>query len=76
MATSAGRQAVRPGCLNDQVTFVHVVQVRQEPSLLLAVRVLGEFQAGIAGRVDQRPTARPGRAQGARLLLLLRELTD
>ena len=41
--------------LNDQVTFVHVVQVRQEPSPLLAVKAFGEFQAGIADRVDQGP---------------------
>jgi len=41
--------------LNDQVTFIHVVQVRQEPSPLLAVEAFGEFQAGIADRVDQPP---------------------
>jgi len=41
--------------LNDQVTFVHVVQVRQEPSPLLAVKAFAEFQAGIADRVDQGP---------------------
>ena len=41
--------------LNDQVTFVHVVQVRQEPSPLLAVKAFGEFQAGIADRVDRPP---------------------
>jgi hypothetical protein len=41
--------------LNDQVTFVHVVQVRQEPSPLLAVKAFGEFQADIADRVDQPP---------------------
>jgi hypothetical protein len=41
--------------LNDQVTFVHVVQVRQDPSPLLAVKAFGEFQAGIADRVDQPP---------------------
>jgi hypothetical protein len=41
--------------LSDQVTFVHVVQVRQEPSPLLAVKAFGEFQAGIADRVDQPP---------------------
>ena len=38
--------------LNDQVTFV---QVRQDPSPLLAVKAFGEFQAGIADRVDQGP---------------------
>ena len=41
--------------LNDQVTFVHVVQVRQEPSPLLAVKAFAEFQAGIADRIDQGP---------------------
>jgi hypothetical protein len=41
--------------LNDQVTFVHVVQVRLEPSPLLAVQAFGEFQAGIPDRVDQPP---------------------
>jgi hypothetical protein len=41
--------------LNDQVTFVHVVQVQQDPSPLLAVKAFGEFQAGIADRVDQAP---------------------
>jgi hypothetical protein len=39
--------------LNDQATFGHVVQVWQEPSPLLAVKALGEFQAGIVDRVDQ-----------------------
>jgi hypothetical protein len=41
--------------LADQVTFVHLVQVRADPSPLLAVQAFGEFQAGIAGRVDQAP---------------------
>jgi hypothetical protein len=41
--------------LNDQVTFVHVVQVRQEPNPLLAVKAFGEFQADIADRVDHAP---------------------
>jgi hypothetical protein len=41
--------------LDDQVTFVHLVQVRTEPSPLLAVRAFGEFQAGLAGRADQGP---------------------
>jgi hypothetical protein len=41
--------------LDDQVTFVHLVQVRTEPSPLLAVRAFGEFQAGLAGRTDQGP---------------------
>ena len=41
--------------LNDEVTFIHVVQVRQEPNPLLAVKAFGEFQAGIADRVDHGP---------------------
>lgn len=41
--------------LEDQVTFVHLVQVRADPNPLLAVRAFGEFQAGIADRVDQGP---------------------
>ena len=41
--------------LNDQVTWIHIVQVEQEPSPLLAVKAFGEFQAGIADRVDQSP---------------------
>jgi hypothetical protein len=41
--------------LNDQVTFLHVVQVRQEPNPLLAVQAFAEFQAGIADRLDQGP---------------------
>ncbi len=41
--------------LNDQVSFVHIVQVRQDPSPLLTVKAFGEFQAGIADRVDQAP---------------------
>jgi hypothetical protein len=41
--------------LADQVTFLHMVQVRQEPSPLLTVKAFGEFQAGIADRCDQPP---------------------
>jgi hypothetical protein len=41
--------------LNDQVTFIHIVQVRQEPSPLLAVTAFAEFQAGITDRIDQGP---------------------
>jgi hypothetical protein len=41
--------------LNDQVTFVHVVQVRQDPNPLLAAKAFAEFQAGIADRVDEGP---------------------
>ena len=37
------------------MTFVHLVQVRADPNPLLAVRAFGEFQAGIADRVDQGP---------------------
>ena len=42
--------------LNDQVTFVHVVQVRQEPSPLLADQGV-RIQADV-GRVDQPPFRR------------------
>ena len=41
--------------LNDQVTFIHVVQVTQEPNPLLAVTAFGEFQAGIADRLEEGP---------------------
>jgi hypothetical protein len=41
--------------LNDHVTFIHVVQVRQEPNPLLAVKAFGEFQADIVDRIDQGP---------------------
>jgi len=41
--------------LDDQVTFLHLVQVRQEPNPLLVIKAFGEFQAGIAERVDQGP---------------------
>ena len=43
--------------LNDQVTFIHVVQVTQEPNPLLAVKAFGEFQAGIRDRCDEPPVA-------------------
>jgi hypothetical protein len=41
--------------LDDQVTFLHLVQVRQEPNPLLVIKAFGEFQADIAERVDQGP---------------------
>jgi hypothetical protein len=41
--------------LNDQLTFIHIVQVRQDPSPLLAVTAFAEFQAGIPDRIDQAP---------------------
>src|ERR1700739_501051 len=41
--------------LNDQVTFIHAVRAGQEPTPLFAVKAFGEFQAGIADRVDQPP---------------------
>ena len=43
--------------LDDQVTFLHIVQSEHNPSPILAVRAFGEFQAGIADRVDQPPVA-------------------
>ena len=45
--------------LADQVTFLHVVQVRQEPSPLIAVKAFGEFQAGIADRWEDPPVQEP-----------------
>ena len=41
--------------LNDQVTFLHLVQALPTPSPLLTVQAFGEFQAGITDRVDQGP---------------------
>ena len=41
--------------LSDGVTFIHLVQGSTEPSPLQAIKAFGEFQAGIADRVDQGP---------------------
>jgi hypothetical protein len=41
--------------LADGVTFIHVVQVLNEPNPLLTVKAFDEFQAGIGDRVDQPP---------------------
>jgi hypothetical protein len=41
--------------LADGVTFIHLVQVLNEPNPLLTMKAFGEFQAGIADRVDQPP---------------------
>ncbi len=41
--------------LADGATFIHIVQVLNEPNPLLTMQAFGEFQAGIAGRVDQPP---------------------
>ncbi len=41
--------------LDDQVTFVHIVQSEQDPSPIVAVKAFGEFQAGIRDRCDQPP---------------------
>ena len=41
--------------LDDQVTFVHIVQSEDDPSPILAVKAFGEFQAGIMDRCDQPP---------------------
>ena len=41
--------------LDDQLTFVHVVRSLHDPNPLLAVKAFGEFQAGIADRVDHGP---------------------
>ena len=40
---------------NDQVTFLHPAQVRLGTSRLPRSHGLGEFRAGITGRVDQPP---------------------
>ena len=41
--------------LDDQVTFVHLVQSEHDPGPILAVKAFGEFQAGIMDRCDQPP---------------------
>ena len=41
--------------LDDQVTFVHIVQSERDPSPILAVKAFGEFQAGIRDRCDEPP---------------------
>ncbi len=44
--------------LDDQVTFVHIVQSEHDPSPILAVKAFGEFQAGVRDRCDEPPVAR------------------
>jgi hypothetical protein len=41
--------------LDDQVTFVHIVQSERDPSPILAVKAFGEFQADIRDRCDEPP---------------------
>ena len=41
--------------LDDQVTFMHLVQSEHDPSPILAVKAFGEFQADIMDRCDQPP---------------------
>ena len=41
--------------LPDGVTFIHMVQVLNEPNPLHSIKAFGDFQAGIADRVDQGP---------------------
>jgi hypothetical protein len=41
--------------LDDQVTFIHLVQSEYDPSPILAVKAFGEFQAGILDRCDEPP---------------------
>jgi hypothetical protein len=41
--------------LDDQVTFVHIVQSERDPSPILAVKAFGEFQARVRDRCDQPP---------------------
>ena len=41
--------------LDDQVTFVHIVQSERDPSPILAVKAFGEFQAGVRDRCEEPP---------------------
>ena len=41
--------------LDDQVTFVHITQSERDPSPILEIKAFGEFQAGLADRLDQGP---------------------
>jgi hypothetical protein len=41
--------------LDDEVTFVHIVQSEHDPSPILTVKAFGEFQAGIMDRCDEPP---------------------
>ena len=41
--------------LDDQVTFVHLVQSEHDPSPILAVKAFAEFQADIMDRCDEPP---------------------
>jgi hypothetical protein len=41
--------------LDDQVTFLHIVQSGRDPSPILAVKAFGEFQAGIRDRCEEPP---------------------
>jgi hypothetical protein len=41
--------------LDDQVTFVHIVQSEQDPSPIVAVKAFGEFQAGAPDRWEHPP---------------------
>ncbi len=43
--------------LDDQVTFLHIVQSEHDPSPILAVKAFGEFQAGIRDRCEEPPVA-------------------
>jgi hypothetical protein len=46
--------------LDDKVTFLHLARTERDPNPLLAVRAFGEFQAGIADRLDQQPLTEIG----------------
>ncbi len=59
--------------LDDQVTFVHIVQSEQTPSPILTVRAFGEFQSGIQDRCDEPPG--PAVLHRNRFLSLLHHLT-
>ncbi len=45
--------------LDDQVTFIHIVQSEYDPSPILAIKAFGEFQAGIMDRCDQPQSSKP-----------------
>jgi hypothetical protein len=43
--------------LDDQVTFLHIVQSERDPSPIVTVKAFGEFQAGIRDRCEEPPVA-------------------
>jgi hypothetical protein len=51
--------------LDDQVTFVHLVQAEHDPNPLLTVKAFGEFQAGVLDRCEQAPVQHEFTAVGS-----------